>query len=91
LKSIKPVSLDEVVLGQYVGDPDAKHEEEKLGYLDDKTVPANSNTPTFAMAVLKINNERWDDVPFLLRCGKGKKHLTINLFYLNYIEKDLYF
>ncbi|XP_011498238.1 PREDICTED: glucose-6-phosphate 1-dehydrogenase isoform X2 [Ceratosolen solmsi marchali] len=71
LKCIKPVSMEDVVLGQYIGDPEAKDEEGKLGYLDDKTVPAKSNTPTFAMAVLKINNERWDDVPFLLRCGKA--------------------
>ena len=27
--------------------------------------------PTFAVAVLKINNERWDGVAFLLKCGKA--------------------
>ena len=72
LKSIKPVVLDDVVLGQYVGDLDAEDPEARLGYLEDKTVPPNSNTPTYALAVLKINNERWDGVPFILRCGKGK-------------------
>ncbi|XP_051162043.1 glucose-6-phosphate 1-dehydrogenase isoform X2 [Leptopilina boulardi] len=71
LKCIKPVEIDDVVLGQYVGDPEAKDEEGKLGYLDDSTVPANSNTPTYALAVLKILNERWDGVPFILRCGKA--------------------
>ena len=71
LKSIKQLTLDDVVLGQYVGDPEASDPEARLGYLDDKTVPTDSNTPTYAMAALKINNERWDGVPFLLRCGKG--------------------
>lgn len=73
LKCMKPLTLDDVILGQYVGDPDSNDAEARLGYLDDKTVPAGSNTPTFAMAALKINNERWDGVPFILRCGKGIK------------------
>lgn len=34
-------------------------------------VPAGSTTPTYALAVLRINNERWDGVPFILRCGKA--------------------
>ncbi|KAL7293918.1 hypothetical protein TKK_0012649 [Trichogramma kaykai] len=71
LRSIRPLELDDVVLGQYVGDPEADDPEARLGYLDDETVPKNSNTPTFAMAVLKIHNERWDGVPFILRCGKA--------------------
>lgn len=62
--------MDDVVLGQYVGNPEGEGDS-KLGYLDDKTVPPGSVTPTFAMAVLKINNERWDGVPFILRCGKA--------------------
>ena len=42
-----------------------------MGYLDDKTVPEGSTCPTFAAAVLRINNERWDGVPFILKCGKA--------------------
>ena len=38
LKSISPVTLDKVVLGQYVGNPNGEGEQ-KEGYLDDKTVP----------------------------------------------------
>lgn len=72
LRCISPLGLDDVVLGQYVGNPDAKDPDARLGYLDDATVPTGSNTPTYAMAVMKINNERWDHVPFILRCGKGK-------------------
>ncbi|KAK0168421.1 hypothetical protein PV327_002224 [Microctonus hyperodae] len=71
LKCIKPVELENVVLGQYVGNSDSNDPDERTGYLDDPTVPANSTTPTFAVAVLKINNERWDGVPFILKCGKA--------------------
>ncbi|XP_060515882.1 glucose-6-phosphate 1-dehydrogenase isoform X2 [Cylas formicarius] len=70
LKSIKPLELNDVVLGQYVGDPQ-KEGEAKLGYLDDPTVPKDSITPTYALSVLRINNERWDGVPFILKCGKA--------------------
>lgn len=74
LKNIRPVvNFEQVVLGQYVGDPEATNLEARLGYLDDPTVSPDSNTPTFAMVTLKINNERWDGIPFILKCGKGKK------------------
>ena len=51
--------MDDVVLGQYTADPDAANPEARLGYLDDPTVPAGYNCPTYASALLKINNERW--------------------------------
>ena len=70
LKCVRVVKLDDVVLGQYVGNPDGEGEI-KEGYLDDPTVPEGSKAATFALAVLFINNERWDGVPFILRCGKG--------------------
>lgn len=59
LKCIAPVAMSNVVLGQYVGDPDGEGNS-KLGYLDDPTVPKTSCTPTFATAVLNVQNERWD-------------------------------
>jgi len=71
LKAVSVLKLADVVLGQYVGDPDATNEDAKLGYLEDKTVPSGSTCPTFATAVLKIKNERWDGVPFILKCGKA--------------------
>merc|ERR1719290_860760 len=63
--------MDDVVLGQYVGDAGSNDADARLGYLDDKTVPTGSTCPTFASAVLRINNERWDGVPFILKCGKA--------------------
>ncbi|XP_075772694.1 glucose-6-phosphate 1-dehydrogenase isoform X2 [Pelodiscus sinensis] len=70
LKCISQLQLDSVVLGQYVGNPDGVGEAQK-SYLDDPTVPPGSSTPTFATAVLYVDNERWDGVPFVLRCGKA--------------------
>ena len=61
-KCISPLKLNEMVLGQYIGNPKGEGEG-KEGYLDDPTVPRGSVTPTFAAAVFKINNERWDGRP----------------------------
>uniref|UniRef100_A0AC34RIT9 Glucose-6-phosphate 1-dehydrogenase n=1 Tax=Panagrolaimus sp. JU765 TaxID=591449 RepID=A0AC34RIT9_9BILA len=71
LKAIKPVTLENVVLGQYVGNPKADTEDGRTGYLEDPQVPNDSVTPTFATALLHVQNERWDGVPFFLRCGKA--------------------
>ena len=68
LKNVCELSIDDVILGQYIGNPDGEGDE-KLGYLDDPTVPAGSKTPTYALAVCKIHNERWEGVPFIFRCG----------------------
>lgn len=59
LKCVAPVSLSDVVLGQYVADPQGEGDS-RLGYLDDPTVPKGSCTPTFATAVVYVQNERWD-------------------------------
>lgn len=59
LKSISPVCVSDVVLGQYMGDSEGKGDA-KLSYRDDPTVPKGSCTPTFATAVLYVHNERWD-------------------------------
>ena len=67
LRSIAPITLDECVIGQYT----ANEELGEPGYLDDETVPAGSNCPTYAAAVLHINNPRWEGVPFVMKAGKG--------------------
>ena len=65
LRAIKPLGLDDIALGQY--GEGAGHE----AYRDEEGVPEGSRTPTYAMAVLKIDNDRWRDVPFVLSAGKG--------------------
>jgi len=67
LRAVAPISMSDIVIGQYVADKDKKH----LGYLDDTTVPKNSITPTFATAILNIKNSRWNGTPFILKCGKA--------------------
>ncbi|CAG2107644.1 unnamed protein product [Medioppia subpectinata] len=70
LKCMQTLTLDDIVLGQYVGNKKGEGDA-KYGYLDDPTVPAGSTTPTFALGLCRINNERWDGVPFFMRCGKA--------------------
>ncbi|KAF9919758.1 Glucose-6-phosphate 1-dehydrogenase [Linnemannia zychae] len=67
LRFIPPITKENVLLGQYGRSEDGK----EPGYLDDKTVPQGSKTPTYAAATLYINNERWSGVPFMLKCGKA--------------------
>ncbi|RZC72544.1 hypothetical protein C5167_048015 [Papaver somniferum] len=59
LQSTMPISNEEIVLGQYEG------------YTDDPTVSDHSNTPTFATMILRIHNERWEGVPFIMKAGKA--------------------
>ncbi|MDT4922610.1 MAG: glucose-6-phosphate 1-dehydrogenase [Pseudonocardiales bacterium] len=54
----RPIDPDEVVLGQFAG------------YRDIKGVRTGSTTDTYVAARMWIDNDRWRDVPFLLRTGK---------------------
>lgn len=69
LRHIQPLTLDEVVTGQY----QSKKTQSGFfpSYIEDPSVPNKSLTSTFASAVLHIDNRRWDGVPFLLKCGKA--------------------
>ncbi|VYS68372.1 unnamed protein product [Arabidopsis thaliana] len=69
LRSMKPLRLEDVVVGQYKGHN--KGGKTYPGYTDDPTVPNHSLTPTFAAAAMFINNARWDGVPFLMKAGKA--------------------
>ncbi|ORX89645.1 glucose-6-phosphate 1-dehydrogenase [Basidiobolus meristosporus CBS 931.73] len=67
LKCIEPITRDNIMIGQYVRSADGS----KPGYLDDDTVPSGSNTPTYAVASIFVDNARWKGVPFILKCGKA--------------------
>ena len=69
IRSIRPIDMDNVVLGQYKGKRDG--DGVLPGYLDDETVPPGSRCPTFAAMALFIDNARWDGVPFLIKAGKA--------------------
>lgn len=67
LRKIKPLTLDDIIVGQY----GPNSEGSKKGYLQDDTVPENSRAATFAAAVLYVDDVRWRNVPFILKCGKA--------------------
>ncbi|MBA0613837.1 hypothetical protein Godav_014195, partial [Gossypium davidsonii] len=69
LRSMRPMRLEDVVIGQYKSH--SKGGVTYPSYTDDKTVPKDSLTPTFAAAALFIDNARWDGVPFLMKAGKA--------------------
>jgi glucose-6-phosphate 1-dehydrogenase len=58
IAAFRPMAADDVILGQYAG------------YRDTAGVAKDSQTDTFVAARLWIDNDRWRDVPFLLRTGK---------------------
>jgi glucose-6-phosphate 1-dehydrogenase len=59
LSSIRPVALTDTVRAQYEG------------YRQTEGVAPDSQTPTFAILKLYIDNWRWKGVPFYLRSGKS--------------------
>lgn len=80
---------------QYVASHIPGDEDSNMGYLDDPTVPKGSCTPTYASCVLRINNERWDGVPFVMKAGKGAHvvHRTYDAFLMDnryFLAKQFY-
>jgi len=68
LRSIRPLSRENLVRGQYVG------------YLEEAGLESSS-TETFAALKLYLDNWRWKGVPFYLRTGKklARKHTEVAL------------
>nr|QWX94656.1 glucose-6-phosphate 1-dehydrogenase [Pachycrepoideus vindemmiae] len=71
LKKTRAIVLDDVVIGQYVANPESEDPRERIGYREDPTVADDSIASTFALTVLKVDNKRWSGVPFIIRAGKG--------------------
>ena len=60
LECMKPIELDDILLGQYEG------------YSNDRTIQnKDTNCPTYCAMRCFINNERWNGVPFILQAGKA--------------------
>ncbi|SEC93371.1 glucose-6-phosphate 1-dehydrogenase [Nocardioides exalbidus] len=57
--ALRPLDPADVVLGQYDG------------YRDEDDVDDDSDVETFVALTAYVDNERWRDVPFLLRTGKA--------------------
>ncbi|HEX2155022.1 MAG TPA: glucose-6-phosphate dehydrogenase [Acidimicrobiia bacterium] len=68
LRSTHSIGPGDLVRGQYTaGDIEG---EAVVGYLDEPGVREESATETFAALRLRIDNWRWQDVPFYIRAGK---------------------
>ena len=67
LKCVAPLTINDMVIGQYTRSEDGKIP----GYLEEPGVPKDSITPTYTKASFKINNFRWDGVPFKLLAAKA--------------------
>ena len=79
LRAIAPIAPSDAVLGQYyAGEIDGK---DVPGYREEPGVASNSRTETFAAIRLRIENWRWQGVPFYLRTGKrlGKRTTEIEV------------
>ena len=59
LQAIRSIPLEDTIRGQYDG------------YCEAEGVAENSQTPTYAVLKLNIDNWRWQSVPFYLRSGKA--------------------
>jgi glucose-6-phosphate 1-dehydrogenase len=59
LRAIPPLTPADVARGQFAG------------YREEPGVAADSQTETFAVLRLQINNWRWQGVPFFIRAGKS--------------------
>ncbi len=69
LRQAHPLHAADFLLGQYTaGDLNGK---QMPGYTDDPDIPGDSITPTFARVALRIENDRWHGVPFVLSAGKA--------------------
>lgn len=55
---LKKITVKDTLLGQY------------SGYLNEKGIPKNSKTETFAALKLEINHKNWKGVPVFFRTGK---------------------
>lgn len=58
LRTIRPLTADHVVCGQY------------RGYRDEPDVGDDSQVPTYAAMRLHVDSWRWEGVPFYVRAGK---------------------
>ncbi|MBD3314153.1 MAG: glucose-6-phosphate dehydrogenase [Chitinivibrionales bacterium] len=68
LRSIRPITADGVVYGQYTGGNLGGTEVN--AYRDETNVEPDSQTETFVALKAFVDNWRWQGVPFYLRTGK---------------------
>jgi glucose-6-phosphate 1-dehydrogenase len=89
LRAVPPLELDDLVIGQYGPAPETNPA--RKGYREEKGVPEDSRTCTFAAAALRVNTPRWEGVPFFIRAGKAlDSRLTEIRIRFKPVENDLF-
>jgi glucose-6-phosphate 1-dehydrogenase len=68
LDAIRPVAASDAVRGQYTAGTVAG--KAVRAYRDEDQVAHDSRTETYAAIEVRIDNDRWRDVPFYIRTGK---------------------
>ncbi len=68
LYATQPLREEDIVLGQYT--PGVINGREVKGYHEEPGIAPDSLTETFAAVRLRVNNWRWQGVPFIVRTGK---------------------
>ena len=68
LKAVRPPAADDIVLGQYRHGQVGGHT--VPSYLEERGVPPESRTATYAALRLEVDSWRWQGVPFHVRTGK---------------------
>ncbi len=80
-RSLKPFPTGDlrgnILLGQY--GPGHVRGLPVLGYRQEKHIPPNSTTPTYAMTKVFIDNWRWQGVPFYISTGKRLARKTTHI------------
>lgn len=64
LKSLRPLDLEGVKRGQYIGNTEIK------SYLEEDGVHSDSQTETFVSLISYVDNARWEGVPIYISTGK---------------------
>ena len=77
LESIAPITIEDVVYGQYEGG--VIDGEPVPAYCDDPDVALGSTTPTYVAMRLGISNWRWEGVPVFVRTGKRMPRKTTQI------------
>lgn len=68
LRTVRPLSVDNLVLGQF------------RGFRDEPGVAKDSLVPTYAALRLHVDSWRWDGVPFYVRAGKSLATTATEVF-----------
>jgi glucose-6-phosphate 1-dehydrogenase len=81
LRALRPLPLDDLrhwaVRGQY--GPGQVDGQPVIGYRAEPDVAPDSATPTFAALKVRLDNWRWEGVPFYLRSGKRMPRKLIEI------------